>query len=231
MTATARVMDNESRRAEYERWLANGWAERGNASFLPPTLDEYCAGNLTGRVRISGAVYGVQGVEHHYSLESWHLRGFEWADEAAQLEKALDSGAVRSAWISSKEPGTGKTGWVISYLKRRCKWTTRAEIIRIPRCNTTPFAELNTMVVQVQGRDIVVLDDIHRLRFSAEPMQQWFHALADALYIGGKSVIVTANASMAAVAKAAGEEYHASFDRLREGGLMQVKAEGTSKRG
>jgi DNA replication protein DnaC len=110
-----------------------------------------------------------------------------------------------------------------------------ARLLRMPELGTMDFKARDVLTRECQRCALVCVDDFHRLRFGLEANLDWLHSFVDGLYRNRVATVVTANGSFDQVRNVAtqspgGRDYLATFDRLRDGGLLQVKATGESRR-
>lgn len=191
---------------------------------------------------VKGSVSGLHPIERDYTMTSWYMRGFDWADQAAGSLATLLSGEVRGVWVWSEHPGTGKTGFAVCACKEwaetgreycEASFTIRdAVILRMPEISGMDYRDRVDVLNKLKsgGYGLVVLDDFHRMRFGTETVADFVHALLDYLYTHGKSFIVTANASPDGVQAQAGAGLIAAMDRFNQGGMVVTHAKGGSFR-
>lgn len=177
-----------------------------------------------------GSRTGFEGVEHSYTLETW------WRLMPADLECAdrIDSvaaGYPRNAWIWSETPGTGKTGLAIALAFHRRRMGANVTILRAPDVSNMRFDRHEDVIASVRDCDVLIWDDATRYRFDQPVLQDLFHNIVDRMYRRRRAVYVTAHANLESTAAMAGAYLAATFDRLNEGGIAELRLPEGSKRG
>ena len=188
-------------------------------------------GYNTFMVRMPKSVHGLTGDEASYTLQSWWELNVPNRKEMLGALNMWRDGAIRTIYLWSTKPGTGKTGFAVACARDfadSCKGN--ALIVRIPDFSMLPYAEQSEVIARASEYQAVILDDAHRFRFTIPGQADMWHSLCDRLNRQGTKVIVTANASFNALAHSCGQDLAASWDRIRAGGMEVIEVQGGSLR-
>jgi hypothetical protein len=218
---------NEQLRAQYEAWCA---ANPAMPPYCHPTFDLWAAGYKEFSVIRTGRVHGLEPREQEYTLDSWKA----WVNGSGAAVAACQDlvvGAVRTVWLHSRQPGTGKTGLAIA-TAREFALSGRGDVavVRMPRLQLADQESRAALFEQIKYCKLLILDDFHRYGWGSSRAADLLHTILDMVYNRRVSVIVTANVSMDGLMSAIDEDFHAAIDRLRDGGCVVEALNGESKR-
>lgn len=214
---------------DYRSWFDREFG--GKPMYEPFTEDQFLQGYDTYRLKVAKRVFGLSPVESRYTLESWYALGVPNRDEIFASMNAWRDGAIRTLYLWSKDPGTGKTGFAAACAKDYAEsYRGSTTFLRIPEFSLMPYAEQNEAIFNAGDTDCAVLDDAHRFKFSVPAQADVWHALCDRLLSSRTKLIVTANASFQALSASCGKDLAAAWDRIRAGGMDCIEVQGASLR-
>jgi len=185
---------------------------------------------VDGSYSIPGNVRDRVGGETRYTLETWREIAAS-PDRILQETEPWRKGVFRTLFLWSQNPGVGKTGLGVALLRDLAeRGEADGRIVRMPHLSIMSFAEQTALVRSLSSAGAVLLDDVHRFRFSTAAQADLFHTLADMLLMDKTRLVMTANASFRTIQETVGADSFAAFDRLRSGGLLEIAFEGDSLR-